>query len=115
MPRHESKLPGWALRGPKIEVGAVGAVDRKDSTLRWGQPTAALRDFNPGYDRSGVIRVAPTAARLRRMSAMPSMATSKADHPVFRGEDVKPGLCEAALLTEIIPRLQARDHLADDD
>ena len=35
------------------------------------------------------------------------MATSKADHPVFRGEDVKPGLCEAALLTEIIPRLRA--------
>ena len=44
----------------------------------------------------------------------PSMATSKADHPVFRGEDVKPGLCEAALLTEIIPRLQARYDLADD-
>ena len=38
----------------------------------------------------------------------------KADHPVFRGEDVKPGLCEAALLTEIIPRLQARYDLADD-
>ena len=38
----------------------------------------------------------------------------KADHPVFRGEDVKPGLCEAALLTEIIPRLQARCDLADD-
>ena len=38
----------------------------------------------------------------------------KADHPVFRGEDIKPGLCEAALLTEIIPRLQARYDLADD-
>ena len=38
----------------------------------------------------------------------------KADHPVFREEDVKPGLCEAALLTEIIPRLQARYDLADD-
>jgi hypothetical protein len=38
----------------------------------------------------------------------------KADYPVFRGEDVKPGLCEAALLTEIIPRLQARYDLADD-
>ena len=38
----------------------------------------------------------------------------KADHPIFRGEDVKPGPCEAALLTEIIPRLQARYDLADD-
>ena len=38
----------------------------------------------------------------------------KADHPVFRREDFKPGLCEAALLTEIIPRLQARYDLADD-
>jgi hypothetical protein len=38
----------------------------------------------------------------------------KADHPVFRGDDVKPGPCEAALLTEIIPRLQARYDLADD-
>jgi hypothetical protein len=36
-----------------------------------------------------------------------------ADHPVFRGEVVKPGSCEAPLLTEIIPRLQARYDLID--
>ena len=34
-------------------MGAVGASGRKDSTLRWGQETAALRDFNPGYDCLG--------------------------------------------------------------
>ena len=38
----------------------------------------------------------------------------KADYPVLRGEDARPGPCEAALLTEIIPRLQARYDLADD-
>ena len=38
----------------------------------------------------------------------------KADRPVFRGEDAKPRRCEAVLLTEIIPRLQARYDLADD-
>ena len=43
---------------------------------------------------------------------MPSMATSKADHPVFRGEDVKPGLCEAALLKSSLGC--ARYDLADD-
>jgi hypothetical protein len=36
----------------------------------------------------------------------------KADHPVFRGEEAKPRSCEAALLTEIIPRLQARYDFA---
>jgi hypothetical protein len=38
----------------------------------------------------------------------------KADHPVFRREEAKPRSCEAALLTEIIPRLQARDDIVDD-
>lgn len=38
----------------------------------------------------------------------------KADNPVLRGEDARPGPCEAALLTEIIPRLQARYDFADD-
>jgi hypothetical protein len=32
---------------------ASRASDRKDSTPQLRQETAALRDFNPGYDRLG--------------------------------------------------------------
>src|SRR5262245_58453170 len=61
---HAAAPPSNVMKSRRFTADASGVSDRKDSTPRLRQETAALRDFNSA-----------DAARLRRMSAMPPIAT----------------------------------------
>src|SRR5437016_6124194 len=46
-------LPSRVMNARRFTAKYLRASERKDSTPRYGQETAALRDFDPAYDRCG--------------------------------------------------------------
>src|SRR5436853_3434042 len=49
-------LPSRVMNSRRFTAKYLRASERKDSTPRYGQETAALRDFDPAYDRCGSKR-----------------------------------------------------------
>ena len=73
-------LPVSGLRKPvpgAIEVGAVSASDRKDSTPRWGRRLLRCRISVSGHDRSGSFSTGARPAACPVMSAVPPKSGSK--------------------------------------
>jgi hypothetical protein len=62
------------MNARRFTADSSRAFNRKDSTPQLRQETAALRDFNPRYDRSGSKAAETISASLRPMSALPPKA-----------------------------------------